>query len=67
MSQSAATTADLMTVEDLATFLGRTPASIRQMVHAGNLPASAKIGRRRYWRRATVVEWLDRKFEAASA
>jgi prophage regulatory protein len=36
-----------------------TPASTwRYWAHIGSGPASQKIGRRRVWRRSTVLDWL---------
>lgn len=44
-----------------------TPASTwRYWAHIGAGPTSFKIGRRRVWKRSTVVEWLAAQ-EAASA
>jgi prophage regulatory protein len=44
-----------------------TPASTwRYWAHIGSGPASFKLGRRRVWKRSTVLTWLESQ-EAASA
>lgn len=44
-----------------------TPASTwRYWAHIGSGPASFKLGRRRVWKKSTVLAWLESQ-EAASA
>lgn len=44
-----------------------TPASTwRYWAHIGSGPASFKLGRRRVWKRSTVLAWLEAQ-EAATA
>ncbi|WP_370037270.1 helix-turn-helix domain-containing protein [Brevibacterium epidermidis] len=58
---------DLLFFDEVAEILRRTPAAVRAMVHAGNAPPSAKIGKRRMFRRRDVMEWIDEQFDKASA
>jgi prophage regulatory protein len=45
-----------------------TPASTwRYWAHIGSGPTSFKLGRRRVWKRATVLAWLESQEKAASA
>lgn len=60
---SSAQAKTLLSTEDMAEMLGRTPGAIRTAHHRGQLPPSLVIGRRRYWRRSTVDRWL-RELEA---
>jgi prophage regulatory protein len=44
-----------------------TPASTwRYWAHIGSGPASFKLGRRRVWKRSTVLAWLE-SLESATA
>jgi predicted DNA-binding transcriptional regulator AlpA len=44
-----------------------TPASTwRYWAHIGEGPTSFKLGRRRVWKRSTVLQWLESQ-EAATA
>jgi len=53
---------ELLTVQDLATFLKTTPNAVRLMHGRGQLPAPVRIGdsRRLLWRTDDVSQWLDR-------
>jgi prophage regulatory protein len=45
-----------------------TPASTwRYWAHIGSGPASFKLGRRRVWKRSTVLDWLESQETAATA
>ena len=52
---------DLLDIEDIARVLRRTPEAIhvaRKRAPHTVPPRSFKIGRKLYWRRVTVEEWL---------
>jgi predicted DNA-binding transcriptional regulator AlpA len=55
----------LVTMEELGDLLGLAPGTIRWMQHEGKLPVSVKLGRRRVWREADVLAWLDELFREA--
>lgn len=59
---------ELMTIEQVAEFLNASVATVRwwiaKEVEIG--PLSARIGRRRMFRRADVEKWLDDKFSGAA-
>lgn len=54
------------TASDLAEFTGTPASTWRYWSMRGEGPPSFKIGRRRVWRRAAVLAWLEAQ-EAASA
>lgn len=54
---------DLLTSEEVAALLRKSPDALRWMTHAGTAPRSARIGKRRYWRRADVEAWISEQFE----
>lgn len=54
--------ADVLYVEDLAAKLGKTEASIRNLIQRqGDLPRGYKIGKRWAWNVSTVDRWLFQK------
>ncbi len=55
---------ELMTLEEAALFLRKSPAQMRWMRHAGTGPKSAKIGGRVMFRKSDVLNWIDAQFEA---
>lgn len=55
---------DLMTTAEVAEMLRTPEATLHYWVHNNKGPRSAKIGRRRMWRRADVLEWIDQQFDA---
>lgn len=59
---------DILFVEEVAA-LTRVPAgTLRYWAHLGDRgPKSAKMGRRRVWRRADVDAWIDAQFAEAEA
>jgi len=57
---------DLMRVEDVAQETGISVNTLRYWVTQGTGPKSAKVGRRRMYRRADVQAWLDEQFKVAS-
>ncbi len=67
MATNTSSTLDLVTVDEVAAMLGKSPASIRWMVHSSQLPVGARIGGRRMWKRAQIVAWVDAAFDEATA
>lgn len=57
---------ELLTIDDLAALLRRTPAAIRQAKYAGQLPPCAPILGRPMWRRSDVERWIAERFDAAA-
>lgn len=53
----------LLTIEEVAELLRKSPAQIRWMVHNGTAPKSGKLGGRRVFREADVLEWINAAFE----
>jgi prophage regulatory protein len=51
--------------EDLEKLTGTKASTWRYWSMIGEGPASFKLGRRRVWKRSTVLAWLERQ-EAAS-
>jgi prophage regulatory protein len=51
---------------DLEQLTGTPASTWRYWAHIGTGPASFKLGRRRVWKRSTVLAWLESQ-EAASA
>ena len=64
---STQTPDDLLYIDEVAEILRKTPAALRAMMHTGNAPVSAKIGKRRVFRRRDVMAWIDAQFDKASA
>lgn len=56
---------DLLTLEEVAELLRKSPAQLRWMRHNGSGPKSAKIAGRVMYRRADVVAWVDAQFAEA--
>lgn len=56
---------DLMTLEEVAELLRKSPAQLRWMRHSGTGPRSAKICGRVMYRRADVIAWVDAQFADA--
>jgi prophage regulatory protein len=50
---------DYLTAADLEELTGTPKATWRYWAHVGSGPTSFKIGRRRVWKRSTVMAWLD--------
>lgn len=55
----------LLTLEEVAELLRKTPAALRYQVHKGTAPKSAKILGRRMFRASDVAAYIDAQFEAA--
>lgn len=58
---------ELMTLEEAALFLKKSPAQMRWMRHAGTGPKSAKVGGRVMFRKADVIAWVDAQFDQTEA
>lgn len=56
----------LLTLEEVAEVLRRTPSALRYQIHRGTAPRSAKIGGRRMFRESDVNAWIDHQFDAAA-
>jgi excisionase family DNA binding protein len=56
----------LLTVAQAAERLGRTPAALRFMIHAGNAPTSAMVGGRRMFREADIETYIALAFGEVS-
>jgi len=56
----------LLTLEEAAAELRKSPAQLRWMLHNGTAPRSAKIGGRRMFRASDVESFIEAAFEAAA-
>ncbi|WP_235484056.1 AlpA family transcriptional regulator [Frigoribacterium sp. Leaf172] len=56
----------LLTLEETADALRRTPSQLRWLMHTGNCPASALVGGRRMFDAESVAAWLDEQFAQVS-
>ncbi|QHK19725.1 helix-turn-helix domain-containing protein [Pseudarthrobacter psychrotolerans] len=56
----------LLTLDEVATVLRKSPSQLRWLIHNGKAPRSAKIGGRRMWREADVLAWIDAQFRDAA-
>lgn len=55
----------LLTVEEVAEILRKTPNALRYQIHKGSAPRSAKIGGRRMFRESDVEAYIEAHFVAA--
>jgi hypothetical protein len=56
----------LLTLEETADALRKTPSQLRWLIHVDKAPPSALIGGRRVFDADSVAAWLDQQFEQAS-
>ena len=56
----------LLTLEEAAARLRKTPAQLRWMRHAGTAPRSAKIGGRLMWKETDLEQYIEAAFAEAS-
>jgi predicted DNA-binding transcriptional regulator AlpA len=49
----------LLTKQELAVIMGRTTKTIDRWVASGVAPPHIRINNRNYWKRETVVDWLE--------
>lgn len=61
---TAAPTTKLLTLEEVAEMLRKSPAQLRWMLHSSTAPRSAKIGGRRMFRSADVEDYINAAFDA---
>jgi predicted DNA-binding transcriptional regulator AlpA len=54
---------NLLTLQEVAEMLRKTPAQLRWMRHSGTGPRSAKIGGRVMYREQDVIDWINQAFE----
>lgn len=59
-------TDELLTVDEVAPLLRRSPAALRWLIHKNEIP-SALIGGRRLFRRSDIEAYISNAFEKASA
>ena len=57
----------LLTLEETADALRKTPSQLRWLIHVDKAPPSALIGGRRVFDADAVASWVDAQFEQASA
>ena len=57
---------NLLTLEEVATRIRKTPAATRWLRHSGELPAAAKIGGRLVWDEAVIDQYIEDAFAEAS-
>jgi prophage regulatory protein len=62
----ASLSAEYLSAPQLEQLTGTPASTWRYWAHIGSGPASLKIGRRRVWKKSTVLAWLE-SLEAASA
>ncbi|WP_255773616.1 AlpA family transcriptional regulator [Paenarthrobacter sp. AR 02] len=60
-------TLTLLTLDETAARLRKSPAQLRWMLHQGTAPRSAKIAGRRLFRESDVNEYINQAFEQSAA
>ncbi|MGI8434091.1 MAG: helix-turn-helix domain-containing protein [Nocardioidaceae bacterium] len=55
-----------MTTEEAAAFLHVPLATLRHWIQTAQAPRSARIGRRRMFRRADLIAFIDQKFATSA-
>lgn len=58
--------ATLLTLNEVADRLRKSPAQLRWMIHSGSAPKSALIGGRRMFREADIEDYINQAFDAAA-
>lgn len=53
----------LLTLDEVAAILRKTPAQIRWMRHNRTGPPAAKIGGRVMYREQDLIDWINKAFE----
>jgi hypothetical protein len=56
----------LLTLEETAERIRRSPAALRYMIHKGTAPRSALLAGRRFFKEDDVMAWVESAFEEAS-
>lgn len=57
----------LLKKPEVAEMLGTSENTLNHWIATGYAPPSAKIGRRRVWREADVLDWLEARFANAAS
>lgn len=57
----------LLTLDEVAAMLRKSPAQCRWMRHNGTGPRSAKLGGRIVYREADVIDWVNAAFDQTGA
>ncbi|MBN7412669.1 helix-turn-helix transcriptional regulator [Mycobacteroides abscessus] len=57
---------EYLSAPDLERMTGTPTATWRYWAHVGKGPASFKLGRRRVWKRAVVLAWLEAQESVAA-
>lgn len=56
----------LLTLEEVAEMLRKSPAQMRWMRHNGTGPKAARLGGRVMYREQDVIDWVNAAFEASA-
>lgn len=51
---------ELLTARETGALLGISWRQVYRLADSGRMPAALKLGGATRWRRATIIEWLDR-------
>lgn len=57
----------LLTLDEVAEMLRKSPAQMRWMRHNGSGPRSARLGGRIVYREADVIDWVNAAFDQTDA
>jgi hypothetical protein len=57
---------DLLTLDETATQLRKTPAALRWAIHAGKGPKSGLVGGRRMFRQSDIDAYIEAAFDQAA-
>lgn len=57
----------LLTLDEVAEILRKTPAQCRWMRHTGAGPKSAKLAGRLVYREQDVIDWVNQAFETGDS
>lgn len=58
---------NLLTVEELAGVLKRSPQAVRCLRQRGVLPSAVRVGRRIYWHESDITAMLEKRDEKHKA
>jgi predicted DNA-binding transcriptional regulator AlpA len=64
-AKAALSTVEYLSAPQLELLTGTPASTWRYWAHLGTGPASMKIGRRRVWRKTTVLAWLESQEKAS--
>lgn len=57
----------LLTLDEVAEMLRKSPAQMRWMRHNGTGPKAARLGGRVIYREQDVIDWINAAFEAEAS